>query len=219
MTDYSRMASSSREQNYIGGLAMSYKSSRYLLQGGIELSYSNDLGDYMVNMRTFDSTGYYNNIGSFTINPDNPDSVIFNTTTVAVWDSAHHQSLEQTQNHYTYLQFPFMVGYKAMESGVFAAYIKAGPCFSFLLNRKEPRLNYYNPDATIQNIDNFTPTRLNASIQILVSLSLQFQISDNIGIMVEPTYRYYLRSVYDVQGGTLKNPYGIGVRGGVFYNF
>ena len=219
MTHYTRMASTSREQNFIGGLAVGYSNSTYLLQGGIEFCYSNDLGDYMVNMQTLDSTGYYENIGSFTIDPENPDSIIFNTVPVAVWDSVPHQTHGQTLNQYSYLQFPLMLGYKAWERGLFSAYIKAGPSFSFLLNRKEPTFIYYNPDATIQNITNYTPTRLNASIQILVSLSLEFQATEKLGILVEPTYRYYLRSVYDVQGSSLKNPFGIGVRGGVFYNF
>ncbi len=219
MTEYERTASTSQEQNYIGGLAVNYSRLNYLLQGGFELCYSYDLGDYMVHMETFDSTGYYNDIGSFTIDPQNPDSIIFNTVPVAVWDSVPHQALQQTQNEYTYLQFPFMIGYKAYERGLFSAYIKTGPCFSFLLNRIEPTLNYYNPNATVQNIDNYTPTRMNTSIQILVSLLLQFQPTEKFGIMVEPTYRYYLRSVYEVQGSSLKNPYGIGIRGGVFYNF
>jgi hypothetical protein len=60
---------------------------------------------------------------------------------------------------------------------------------------------------------------MNTSIQILVSLCLQFQPTEKFGIMVEPTYRYYLRSVYEVQGSSLKNPYGIGIRAGIFYNF
>jgi hypothetical protein len=219
MTEYERTASTSREQNYIGGLAVNYSRLNYLLQGGFELCYSYDLGDYMVHMETFDSTGYYNDIGSFTIDPENPDSIIFNTVPVAVWDSVAHQAHEQTQNQYTYLQFPFMIGYKTYERGLFSAYIKAGPSFSFLLNRKEPTFNYYNPNATVQNIDNYTPTRMNTSIQILVSLLLQFQPTEKFGIMVEPTYRYYLRSVYEVQGSSLKNPYGIGIRGSIFYNF
>jgi hypothetical protein len=219
MTEYERTASTSREQNYIGGLAVNYSRLNYLLQGGFELCYSYDLGDYMVHMETFDSTGYYNDIGSFTIDPENPDSIIFNTVPVAVWDSVPHQAHEQTQNQYSYLQLPFMIGYKAYERGLFSAYIKTGPSFSFLLNRKEPTLNYYNPNATVQNIDNYTPTRMNTSIQILVSLLLQFQPTEKFGIMVEPTYRYYLRSVYEVQGSSLKNPYGIGIRGGIFYNF
>ena len=219
MIKYTRTASTSREQNYIGGFAINYISSNYMLEGGFELSFSNDLGDYMVNMQTFDSTGYYNHVGSFTIDPENPDSIIFNTVPVAVMDSVEHKSLQQTQNQYTYLQFPFMIGYKAFQKGLFSAYIKAGPSFSVLLNRKEPTLNYYNPDATVQNVDNYTPTRTNTSIQILVSLCLHYQASENFGILIEPTYRYYLRSVYDAQGGELKNPFGIGIRGGMFYNF
>lgn len=219
VTEYTRIASSSRESSYLGGLALSYHTSRYVFQGGLEVSYHNDLGDYMVNMSTWDSVGFYEGISGFEIDPDNPDSIILHTHTVVVYDSVEHHSHQQTRNHYTYLQFPLMVGYKAMESGIFSAYIKAGPSFSFLLQKQEPKLNFSMPDATIHGIDNYTAPRLNTSIQILVSLSMQFQVTEKIGILAEPTYRYYLNPVYDVNSDQLENPYSIGVRGGLYFNF
>ncbi len=218
-TEYARPMSKSRENSYGAGWALSYHTSHYLIQGGIEMVRSNDLGDYMVNMTSWDSVGYYQHVTGFVIDPDNPDSVILQTETVTIMDSVDHQSHQQTHNRYTYLQFPLMIGYKAMESGIFSAYIKAGPSFSFLLNTKEPPLNYSRPDATINGIDNFTAPRLSMNIQILVSLSLNFQITERFGILIEPTYRYYLNPVYDLNGESLKNPYGIGARGGLFINF
>lgn len=219
VTEYTRMASQSRENSYLGGVAVSYNSSKYVLQSGLEISYSNDLGDYMVNMDTYDSVGYYNEVIGFVIDPNNPDSVILQIEQVAIWDSVSHQSHQQTQNSYTYLQIPIMFGYKAMESGRFSAHIKAGPSFSFLLNRKEPQPDFQFQGATIKSVENYTPQRLNTCIQILVSLALQFNFTENFGLLVEPTYRYYLNSVYDVNDESIKNPYGIGVRGGLFYNF
>lgn len=219
VTEYTRVASSSRENSYLGGLALSYHTSRYVFQGGLEVSYHNDLGDYMVNMSTWDSVGFYEGISGFEIDPNNPDSIILHTHTVVVYDSVEHHSHQQTHNHYTYLQLPLMVGYKAMESGIFSAYIKAGPSFSFLLQKQEPKLDFSMPDATIHGIDNYTSPRLNTSIQILVSLSMQFQITEKIGILAEPTYRYYLNPVYDVNSEQLENPYSIGVRGGLYFNF
>lgn len=219
VTEYTRPASSSRENNYLIGAAAAYHTSRYMVQAGVEVSHFNDLGDYMVNMSTYDSVGYYHGVGGFVIDPENPDSVIFQTHTVTVWDSVEHHSHQQTRNQYTYLQFPVLFGYKAMESGIFSAHIKAGPSFSFLLNKQEPDLNFSRPDATIQGIDNYTLPRLNTSIQVLVSLSLQFQITEQLGILAEPTYRYYVNPVYDVNGESLKNPYSIGVRGGIYFNF
>ena len=218
LTQYSRMESTSREQSYIGGLSLTYNTSRFLIEGGIELSYSYDIGDYVVDMQTYDSIGYFNSVGGFIQDPNNPDSVIFEMQMMPVHDSVQHNLHQQTQNQYTYLQFPLMVGYKAMESGIFSAYIKAGPNISFLLNRQEPNLNYINPDATVNQINNYTPTRMNTSIQILVSVSLRLQLNEKFGILVEPTYRYYLKSVYDSNNASLKNPYGIGVRGGLYFD-
>ena len=156
----------------------------------------------------------------FEVDPENPGELIFHTHTVEVWDTVQHHSHEQTRNAYTYLQVPVMVGYKALESGIFSAHIKAGPSFSFLLNRREPGLEFHTPgNATVAGIDNFTAPRIETNVQVLVSLALQMQFAERVGLLIEPTYRYYLNPVYDVNNKSLKNPYGIGVRGGLFFNF
>ncbi len=218
-TEYTRTTSKSWETNLLGGIGISYQSTMFLIQSGIEISYSNDVGDYMVNMQTYDSIGYFYDIGSFIIDPNDPNSIIFQTEIISVFDSIQHENYQQTKNNYTYLQIPLSVGYKAMESGRFAAYIKAGVSLSVLLNKKEQELNYYNPNATINYIDNYTPSRIKTSVQALISASFMFQATDNFGILLEPTYRYYIRSVYDHNGKSLKNPYSIGFKGGVYFNF
>ncbi len=212
VTEYQRLASESRESSYYGGLALSYNTARFILQAGIEYSTFRDLGDYMVNMSTYDSVGFYHDVVGFEIDPNNPDSIIFETHTVAVWDSVQHHSHQQTNNRYTYLQVPLMIGYKAMQRGLFSAHIKAGPSFSFILNRKEPNLNFQMPGATINGIDNYTAPRLNTNIQLLVSVALQLQFTEKFGLLVEPTYRYYVNPVYDINSEALKNPYGISIK-------
>jgi hypothetical protein len=218
ITEYARMASSSREISYIGGLSLTYNNAKFIIEGGLEYNYTNDLGDYMVDMQTFDSIGYYNEVGGFVPDPDNPGQVIFETYPVMVYDSVQHNLHQQTQNHYSYLQIPLMIGYQAVERGLFSAYIKAGPSFSFLLNKQEQTLDFYNPDATVNLIENYTPVRMNTSIQVLVSVRFKFQLNEKFGIMAEPTYRYYLKSVYDNTDNTLQNPYGIGLRFGLYYD-
>jgi hypothetical protein len=218
ITEYARMASSSWEISYIGGLSVTYNNERFIIESGIEYSYTNDLGDYMVDMHTYDSIGYYNEVGSFLPDPNNPGQVIFETNTVMVYDTVQHNLHQQTQNHYSYFHLPLMIGYQAVESGLFSAYIKAGPNFSFLLNKQEQTLDFFNPDATINQIKNYTPVRQNTSIQVLVSVRFKFQLNENLGILAEPTYRYYLKSVYDNTNNTLKNPYGIGLRFGLYYD-
>jgi len=221
ITQYARMASTSREKSFAGGLMAGYTTPQYIIQGGVEVSYLYDLGDYMVNMETYDSVGYYYNVNGFIVDPENPGNIIFETHQVGVWDSVQHQSHQQTQNSYTYLQFPVMFGYKAMEYGNFSAYIKAGPSFSILLNKNEPGLEFFQPDATVNGIDNYTLPRLSATVQLVLSVGLQMQVSEKLGILAEPLYRYYLRSVYEINssGETLSNPYGIGLKAGVFYTF
>jgi hypothetical protein len=221
ITEYARMASTSREKSFAGGLMAGYTTPNYIFQVGVEMSYVYDLGDYMVNMETYDSVGYYHNVNGFIVDPENPGNVIFETQEVGVWDSVQHHSHQQTQNSYTYLQFPVMFGYKAMEYRNFSAYVKAGPSFSIMLNKNEPGLEFFQPDATVNGIDNYSLPRLSTNVQLIVSIGLQMQVCEKLGIMAEPFYRYYLGSVYEINstGETLSNPYGLGLKAGVFYTF
>jgi len=219
MTDYTRTASASRENTYLGGASVSYHSSKYVFQGGLEFSYMNDVGDYMVDMSTYDSVGFYYGVGEFVVDPENPDSVIFVIQKVTVYDSVQHQPCYQTQNSYSYLQIPLMIGYKAYQRGRFSAYINAGPSISILLNNNVSNFTYSNPEATVHSINNYSLPRLSATIQVLVNLSFQYQLSKDVGILVEPTYRYYIQGVYDVNGEDLKKPSAVGIKGGIYYNF
>jgi len=112
-----------------------------------------------------------------------------------------------------------MVGYKAFQRGRFSAYINAGPSFSILLTKNVPTFNYTNPEATVHSINNYSLPRLTATVQVLVNLSLQYQLSEHVGILVEPTYRYYIQGVYDVNSEDLKKPYAVGIKAGIYYNF
>lgn len=219
MTNYTRTVSSSQEKTWLGGASAGYHTGRYLLQGGVEFSYMNDVGDYQVDMSTYDSVGFYYGVGEFIVDPENPDSVIFVIQKITVYDSVQHQAGYQNQCSFTYLQIPLMLGYKAFQKGRFSAYLKAGPSVSVMLTKKIPPFNYSNPEATVHSINNYSMPRLTTSIQALLSLDLRYQITKNLGILVEPTYRYYVRGVYDINGDNLKKPYSLGIRGGVYYNF
>jgi hypothetical protein len=220
ITEYTRMASTSREKSFASGIALSYNTPKYIIQAGVEASYFYDLGDYMVHMETFDSIGFYNHVNGFTVDPET-GQIIFDTHEVGVWDSISHNSHQQTQTNYTYLQFPVLFGYKAMESGNFSVHLKAGPNFSLLLNRREPGLDFYLPGATVNAIENYSLPRINANVQLLVSLGLQWQVTEKLGILAEPVYRQYLNTVYDLNSdnGTLKNPYSFGLRAGIYFTF
>ncbi|NCC71830.1 MAG: hypothetical protein EOM06_00400 [Sphingobacteriia bacterium] len=221
ITEYARRASASTEKSFSGGIAIGYNNPKYLIEGGIEFSCVYDLGDFMVNLKTYDSIGYYQYINGFTIDPENPGNIIYETTEIGVWDSIQHNSHQQTCNQYTYLQIPIMFGYKAMESGNFSAYVKAGPSFSIMLTKEEPALIFYQQGASVNSIENYSSPRMTTNIQLLVSLGLRYQLTENMGLVAEPYYRQYLRTVYDTTPleEKLKNPFGIGVRAGIFYTF
>ena len=114
-----------------------------------------------------------------------------------------------------------MFGYKAMESGNFSAYVKAGPSFSIMLTKEEPALNFYQQWASVNSIENYSSPRMTTNIQLLVSLGLRYQLTENMGLVAEPYYRQYLRTVYDTTPleEKLKNPFGIGVHAGILYTF
>lgn len=209
----------SGKKNYTMGVSFIRNSRNHTLEIGCEIGKSNDAGNYLVNLGTYDSIGFYNYINGFTIDPQNPGHIIFDIQQIPVWDSVRHQSQYQTPHEYFYVNIPLLAGYKAWDQGFLTAYFKFGPVFSYLLKKHEPLPQVYIPGATIYGIDNQSLKRSKTTVQALFSVSLKMQATEKFGILVEPTYRRYLLDVYEVSDQKLPRPYGIGFRAGLFYTF
>ena len=120
-------------------------------------------GNYRIEYKSFDSIGYYTGVTSFTLGPD--DEILYNTQSVNVYDSLHHQADSRTRDRYTYLQVPLLLGYRILETGRISLAVQAGPALSILLGSREadPVIRYSN--ATVIRVDDQTPDRTRTSWQ------------------------------------------------------
>lgn len=198
------------------GLSLSTFRGPWLLETGAAVCLSDDNGRFLVNYNSFDSIGYYNKVVSFSLDPNNYGSIQFNTEVQGVFDSIDHHMETKTVNRYTYLQIPLMAGYHFYNNRLFTLSIKAGPIFSVMLNSSEPGINFIRENANLQSIDQLSPSRVSTNWQIAAALGIGLHLSQKLTLQLEPTYKTYLRPVYQ---GYQTKPQSIGIRAGLLYRF
>lgn len=167
--------------------------------------YNKFLGTYQdVYLVTFDST-------------ENGVVPTYYTHEVSVYDTIEHYAVTETQSSFTYLEVPVLIGYQ-VEFGRFSIFAKGGPAASFLVGKKMP---VQDPEegARIVNVDYQVPSRSTVNWQLMLSAGIGLQLSDRIGFSLEPTFRYSLKSEYDVSGNAGGNACSYGVRAGLNYKF
>jgi hypothetical protein len=207
------------KQGYNLELSATYHRSEFFLRGGIGIGFSEDNGDYVINYNRYDSVGYYYGVNYFNITPGHPDSVVFSTFIQTIYDSVFHSDPTVTKNRYTYLQFPLNVGFDFYRFHRFNFSLMTGPVFSILIRENEKTATFDDPKATLMGIDNLTQDRIKTNWQFAVSLGISYQLSNRLRFSLEPTYKYYIRSVYDKPEAGQKRPYSLGLRAGMLIKF
>jgi len=208
-----------KKNGYSIDLTAIYQKDHFLLRSGIGVSVSNDNGEFVIDYQTNDSTGFYYGVYSFHIDPDDPENPIFDTYHETVYDSVEHTSYEHPENQYTYIQIPLLIGYKVLEINRFSCAIMGGPLLSILVQEDENTIGFSDVDASLINIEDNTPQRLKTNWQFMISAGLNYKISNHLNLSLEPTYKYYIQSVYEQHTAGTKNPWSIGLRGGIVYTF
>jgi hypothetical protein len=204
------------KQSRTAGFSLSTFDGPWEFETGVAFSISDDNGKFDVNFSSFDSIGYYNKVVSFSPDPQIPGRVIFNKVMEGVYDSVGHNIEAQTVNRYSYLQIPLMAGYRIYADRLFTISLKAGPVFSVLLASDEPPVIFSREGAILQSIDNQTPVRASTNWQIAAALGAGMHITRSLTLQLEPTYRSYLRPVYQHHRSS---PYSIGLKAGLLYRF
>ena len=204
------------KQSRSAGFSLSTFRGAWLLETGAEISLSDDNGRYVVNYNSYDSLGYYNKVVSFSPDPANPGTVVFQTKVEGVYDSIGHAYETNTKHRYTYLQIPLMAGYQLYANRLFSISIKAGPVFSMMIGSDEPSAQFSNTAASLESIDNLTPSRVSANWQLAAAAGFGLHVSPRLTLLAEPVYKTYLRPVYQNQR---TRPQSFGIKAGLLYRF
>jgi hypothetical protein len=190
--------------------------SHFFVQSGINARVTHDKGNSAVFYNKF--LGTYQDV--YLVSFDSTENGVvptYFTHEVAVYDTIEHYAVTETQSSFTYLEVPVLFGYQ-FEFGRFSIFAKGGPAASFLVGKKMP---VQDPEegARIVNVDYQVPSRSTVNWQLMLSAGVGLQLSDRIGFSLEPTFRYSLKSEYDMSGNAGGNACSYGVRAGLNYKF
>ncbi len=201
-------------------LAFGLKAGKIYIETGVGYESMKERGTYLIELKSYDSVGFYNRVESFEINSQNPNDIIYNTKQVAVYDSINHYTHTTPLFEYDYVNVPLLVGFRFLEKKKFTVSANTGVIFNFLVQKEFPDSDFYNPDFTIVQTRNVTPERVDWNLRWQLGLRMNYNIVRSLSVSAEPVFTKYLNSVYDTgKGYPNVKPYTMGVRIGIYYGF
>jgi hypothetical protein len=202
------------QRSYTFDFSAKWKKNEFFIESGLGVSFSSDNGKYVIDYEKY--LGSYNDVYNVTFDStENGIVPVYHTSLVNVYDSISKFKIEQTKNHYTYLQIPLYIGFHKQVKR-FGWFLKGGPVFSVLVNKSIPSPDV--GDDKIIDLDQRMPARMNTNWQFTFSAGVTYQLSDKVSIAIEPTLRYYLKSQYERKYITTRHPCAFGLRTGLLFN-
>jgi hypothetical protein len=194
--------------------------SRFSIQAGLGLGYYKESGEYQVSYSSYDSVGFYYDVSSFSLHPENPDSVLYELDETSIYDTVDHIVISEIQNKYLYLRLPVKFGYNLFNTKRLSCHLRGGLVFSLLVWKDEPEVSIPAADITRIDIEQTYPGRLSTSWQLTAGISFIYKFNNRFGISFEPTYMQYIGKLYK-PGFDYSDtrPYAIGLRTGIYVKF
>ncbi|MCX6325259.1 MAG: outer membrane beta-barrel protein [Bacteroidia bacterium] len=226
------MASEQPLISYSGGVAFSYKiNKRFSIQSGLYYSslgqkveginsfggfqkYENTKGDHNFEVLTTNGSVYTNNADVFLI-ATGPGERILTSYTSDVFDpeKASLQYINNTlRQFFSYVELPIVLRYKVVDKAIDINLI-GGVSYNLLVNNSVYTMvdGGKYPIGTTKGLN---PVSLSSSL----GMGMEYNLSDNLSLNLEPTFRYYLNPFNEVTGSKI-HPYSFGIFSGVSYKF
>ena len=205
---------------YSADVALGLKIHDFYIESGAGYQKMTERGIYKIDFKTRDSIGYYNEVVSFEIDPQNPDEITYKTQQTTVYDSVSHYEHATPLFEYSYLNIPLRIGYRFYQKDRFSIAAEAGVIFCKMLSSKIPEPIINNPDYELIAITNQTPERVDLNFQWQVSLRLNYRFAKTMSLAVQPVFTKYINSIYDTKSGYPNvKPYSMGLRFGIYFDF
>lgn len=201
-------------------VAFGITAKKFYFETGVGYAEINEEGIYLIDLKSYDSVGYFNEVESFEIDPITPGAIIYNTKKVTVFDSINHYTHSSPLFKYSYLNIPAIVGYKFFNKNKFTATVETGLLFSVMLSKDIPQAEFENPEYTVVGVRNETPERVDWNLRWQLGIRLDYKIKKSVSFSVKPVFTKYLNSIYDTEKGYENvKPYTMGVQFGFYYGF
>lgn len=196
-----------------------YINNHWFVRFGVGFSYVRDRGFAKVDYLTNDYIGSYDDVYDITFDTiAGQVTPTYYTKTVEIWDSIRHVTISNVTNKYVFLQVPALFGFYAKKPRSHIGwYIMGGPVLNLKVGTWIDNPNPPEKDADIISLQNNLPTRANSYFQLWLGAGIEYEVNNRLSIAVEPGYRYYFKSIYDVQYDT-KSSVGLTLRLGFVYS-
>ena len=225
------LESDQTRSSYTGGVGLAYKiSSRFSIQSGLYYSslgqevggvnaysgfqqYDNSKGDHNFELITALGTVYSRNSDVFLNSSDLPARVqTYYTTDVFDPVKANLSYVSSTiYQDLSFLELPIILRYKVVDSRIDLNVI-GGMSYNFLLNNSVYAVldGGKYPVGTTEGLNT-------VSLSSSLGMGMEYNLTNNLSLNLEPTFRYYLNPFNS--GKTGSHPYSLGVFSGISYRF
>jgi len=175
---------------------------QFFLRFGFGVSYARDRGFAKLDFISNDLMGTYNDVYDVTFDSINGQVVpTYYTKTVEVWDSIRHLVISEVTNRYIYVQVPVLLGYFHQGNhSSFNWYLYGGPAMNIQVGKFIDKPHPAEKDVEIINLQNKLPVRNNTYFQLWLGAGIEYKLSNQFSMAIEPGYRYYIHSIYNKPG-------------------
>ncbi len=200
----------------LAGLGVMWSKNNFLLESG--LIYCRENHDQKFNLNYNEFVGTYMRIDSIIFQVQNGQ---LTSTNVLVLDSVFGQdqkiSRQITSSSYTYLNVPLLVGIEQQKSR-FAFNIKTGFLMGIQVNKTE-EMPVTPENSKISSVSRTSPVYLTTNLQWVLRAGINWYISDQYGLLLEPGVQGYLSKPYNPAEGKTDRPVYFGIKAGIFRKF
>lgn len=174
----------------------------FFLRFGFGVSYAQDRGFAKLDYISNDLMGTYHDVYDVTFDSINGQVVpTYYTKTVEVWDSIRHLVISEVTNRYIYVQVPLLLGYFHQGNhSSFNWYLYGGPAMNIQVGKFIDKPHPAEKDVEIINLQNKLPVRNNTYFQLWLGAGIEYKLSNQFSMAIEPGYRYYIHSIYNKPG-------------------
>ncbi len=189
------------------------------LETGVGYRSMKQTGNYRIDYKTYDSIGYYNEVTSFEVDPNNDQNIILHYKETVVFDSIHHVAYTSPDFTYRYLTLPIKAGYSFWNRKRLFLTVEAGMEYNRLMKSVIPESGFNQP-GDISEIINQTETRNLNTWKINAGIRFGYRISNNILLIIQPGYSKYINSIYNTEKGYSNDkPCILNIKGGIMIDF
>jgi hypothetical protein len=212
-----------------GGIRLGLEYRHLSIESGLAFSLSNDTWNYSLDYLSRDSVGWYWDVVAVSFIPLTNlqgDTIgwepQYNCVQANYYDSVQHSYSETVRGTYSYLQVPFLLGYKGSFSSMsrWEYALKAGLIYSRVITSDAPQSAFNNSGVRILQIDDDSYLRRHDNLQWVAAAELRYGLGSRLSVFAEPMLRYYKSPIYLGENqAELSRPVSFSLRGGLLWKF